>query len=51
LGLLVQNGDVTYDVYFYNEAMNKPNWFEKNLSKADVVLDAKLSNPLEYFDK
>ncbi|CAB4129201.1 hypothetical protein UFOVP112_299 [uncultured Caudovirales phage] len=51
LGMIVQDGDVAYNVYFYNEAMDNQIWFNKISIKADVVLDAKLTNPLDYFNK
>lgn len=51
LGMIVQDGDIAYNVYFYNEAMNEPTWFDKISIKADVILDAKLTNPLDYFNK
>jgi len=51
LGLVVQDGDVAYNVYFYKEEMNDPTWFHKISIKADIVLDAKINNPLTYFGK
>jgi hypothetical protein len=40
-----------YNVYFYNTDMNDPAWFERAKLKADVVLDADLKDPTEYFNK
>ena len=51
LGLAVQGKDVTYNVYFYNDSMNDTAWFNKISIKADVVLDAKITNPIDYFNK
>ena len=51
LGTVVRDSGVAYNVYFYREEMNDPAWFNKISIKADVVLDAKLSNSLEYFNK
>lgn len=52
LGEKVQGGNVTYNVYFYNNAtMSDTAWFNKISIKADVVLDAKIKDPLEYFNK
>jgi hypothetical protein len=51
LAELVQHRDKTYNVYFYHEEMNQPEWFEQASKKADVILDAKLTNPEDYFNK
>lgn len=51
LGTLVQDGSVSYNVYFYNAVMNNQEWFERVQAKADVVLDAKSTNPIDYFNK
>ena len=51
LGIHVQSLGTPYNVYFYNDAMNEPTWFHKISIKADVVLDAKINNPEEYFNK
>lgn len=51
LGAVVQDGDVAYNVYFYRDDMDNIEWFHKISIKADVVIDAKLSNPLNYFNK
>lgn len=51
LGMVVQDGNVAYNVYFYKEEMNEPAWFNKISIKADVVIDAKLKDPLNYFNK
>ena len=40
-----------YNIYFYNDTMNEPDWLMLVRSKADVVLDADLASPLEYFNK
>jgi hypothetical protein len=42
---------LSYNVYFYNEEMNEPDWFSKVSNQADVILDANLTNPLDYFNK
>jgi hypothetical protein len=42
---------LSYNVYFYNEKMNEPEWFGKVSNQADVILDANLTNPLDYFNK
>ena len=51
LGMIVQDSDRAYNVYFYKEEMNDPSWFHKISIKADVVLDAKITNPIDYFNK
>jgi hypothetical protein len=51
LATLIQTRDKTYNVYFYREEMNNPEWVEKMLEKADTVLDAKLNNLEDYFNK
>lgn len=51
LASLVQQRERSYNVYFYNEAMNQPEWFERVSRQADVILDAKLTNPEDYFNK
>lgn len=51
LGTIVQDRDTIYNVYFYREEMNDIAWFHKISLKADVVLDAKITNPLDYFNK
>ncbi len=52
LGQAVHDGDQIYHVYFYNaDTMNNPVWFDKISAKADTVLDAKLTNLVDYFNK
>jgi hypothetical protein len=51
LASLVENKDCSYNVYFYNDGMNNPEWLARVQSTADVVLDAKLINPENYFNK
>lgn len=51
LGTLVQGSDKPYNVYFYSEAMDNQEWLTRITAKADTVLDAKINNPLEYFNK
>ena len=51
LGTAVQNCGRPYNVYFYREEMNDPEWFKNISIKADVILDAKLKDPLEHFNK
>jgi hypothetical protein len=51
LANLIQSRDKTYNVYFYREEMNNPEWVEKIIGKADIVLDAKLNNLEDYFNK
>ena len=40
-----------YNIYFYNDSMNEPAWLDRIKTQADVVLDAELNSPLEYFNK
>ena len=40
-----------HNIYFYNDAMNNPEWLMLVRSKADTVLDAEIANPVEYFNK
>ena len=40
-----------YNVYFYNDHMNHPDWLAQVQTIADHVLDATSVNPIEYFDK
>jgi hypothetical protein len=42
---------IPYTVYFYNDDMNDTAWLSKVSSKADVILDAKITNLEEYFNK
>ena len=51
LAATVKAGDKSYNIYFYREAMNDISWFHKISLKADAVLDAKINNPTEYFNK
>jgi hypothetical protein len=51
LATLIEHRDQPYNVYFYREEMNQPEWFALVAPKADVVLDAKTTNPEEYFNK
>lgn len=48
---IVQVSSIPYNIYFYNDEMNERDWFDLIKSKADVTLDAKLNNLLEYFNK
>jgi hypothetical protein len=51
LGTAIQDADTTYNVYFYNDAMNDQLWLDRVRATADVVLDAKSTEPLDYFNK
>lgn len=51
LGQVVHDGNKIYNVYFYNENMDNLPWFDKISTRADTVLDAKITNPLDYFNK
>ena len=51
LATMIQHRDQSYNVYFYREEMNNTKWLEKIQEKADIILDAKLTNPEEYFNK
>ncbi len=51
LGKVVQDGNTAYNVYFYRDEMNNTEWLGKVTARADVVLDAKIKNPLDYFNK
>lgn len=51
LATMVQNADQCYNVYFYRDEMNNPEWFNRIRLKADVILDAKITNPEDYFNK
>jgi hypothetical protein len=47
----VQGSEVSYNIYLYNSEMNNSEWLEQIQAHADVVLDAKINNPTEYFTK
>jgi hypothetical protein len=47
----IQELDNCYNIYFYSEEMNNISWFHKISLKVDVVLDAKIKDPQEYFNK
>lgn len=51
LGDYIKSIGVPYNVYFYNDAMDNQEWLSKITNKSDMVLDAKIKNPQEYFDK
>jgi hypothetical protein len=51
LGNLIKAGDIPYNIYFYNQAMNEQEWFNRIANKADTIIYADKNNPLEYFDK
>ena len=51
LAEMIQNRDQTYNVYFYHDKMNQPEWLDRIKQKADTILDAKLTNPEDYFNK
>jgi hypothetical protein len=51
LAAMIQHRDRSYNVYFYNDHMNNAEWLARIQSKADVVLDAKITNPEDYFNK
>jgi hypothetical protein len=51
LATMIQHRDRSYNVYFYNDHMNNAEWLARVTAKADVVLDAKITNPEEYFNK
>ena len=40
-----------YNVYFYNDTMKEQDWLDRITTKADIILDAKIKDPLEYFNK
>jgi hypothetical protein len=40
-----------YNVYFYNDEMNNPDWLAQVQSITDQVLDATSCEPAEYFTK
>lgn len=51
LATQIQLIDRCYNVYFYNEQMNDPDWFDRVSNKADVIIYADKKDPLEYFNK
>jgi MarR-like DNA-binding transcriptional regulator SgrR of sgrS sRNA len=51
LAEMVQHRDCAYNVYFYHNEMNNQEWLDRIKQKADIVLDAKLTNPEDYFNK
>jgi hypothetical protein len=51
LGEAVKNTGRPYNIYFYRDDMNERDWLDLIKTKADVILDAKLNSPLEYFNK
>jgi hypothetical protein len=40
-----------YNIYFYNDSMNDCDWLDRIKARTDVILDAELNSPLEYFNK
>lgn len=51
LGVAIKSCDRPYNVYFYNDTMDNHDWLDLVKARADVILDAKLINPLEHFNK
>lgn len=51
LAATIQHRDSVYNVYFYRDEMNDPEWLARVKAKADTILDAKLTNPEDYFTK
>jgi hypothetical protein len=51
LATQVELASIPYNIYFYNDEMNQRDWLDLIKTKADIILDAKLKDPLEYFDK
>ena len=51
LATMIQQREQCYNVYFYNELMNQPEWRDRIKQKADTILDANLTNPEESFNK
>ena len=51
LGEAVKTLGRPYNVYFYNDTMNDASWLNSIKTKVDVILDAELNSPLEYFNK
>lgn len=43
--------DTCQNVYFYNEEMNAPEWLARVQQIVSITLDAKLTNPEDYFTK
>jgi hypothetical protein len=48
---IIKSIDTPYNVYFYNDEMNAPEWLAKVKGTSSVTLDANLTNPEEFFAK
>ena len=51
LGEYVRAGNVPYNMYFYNEAMNQPEWVLKISAKSDAIIYADKFDPIEFLNK
>jgi hypothetical protein len=51
LGDTVKSTGRPYNIYFYRDDMDNQDWLDRIKTQADVILDAKLNSPLEYFNK
>jgi len=47
----VKESNRPYNIYFYNDSINDCDWLDRIKARADVILDAELNSPLEYFNK
>jgi hypothetical protein len=43
--------DTPYNIFFYHDEMNMPEWRDRIKQKADTILDANLTNLEVYFNK
>ena len=51
LGEFIKSGDVPYNVYFYNKAMEQQEWFNHVAGKADILIYADKNDPIEFLTK
>lgn len=47
----LQGNDTPFNVYLYKTEMNNTTWLTHIESKVDAILDAKINEPITYFNK
>jgi hypothetical protein len=47
----VESGDVSYNIYFYKNAMDQQSWFNHVAGKADIIIYADKNDPIEFLTK
>ena len=51
LSSIVKLSNKPYNIYFYNDSMDVTDWLDRVTDIADVIIQADLTDPLEYFNK